>query len=390
MNLNRFPFSSDYLEALKNPSICFTDNNLKQAKAEKSSITRRPITFQGTFSIVVKLKSTVDNSFWALRCFTRQPDSNIKERYVTLSNYLKNVDIPYFAKFEFIEQGIKVKDNWYPAIKMDWVEGVNLDEFIRKNNNDSINLRHLYTKISNMRNDLKNYKIAHGDIQHGNIIVIGKPYAPEIRLVDYDSVYVDGSNIQPPNQQLGNYNYYHPNQNKSDYGLSMDDFAYNVILLSIRSVYIEKNLWRKFHSDNCLIFQKKDYENISSSEVFKNIRRLKDHDSEIENLYTTLFNSLQKPLNFKRRSLRDVESEVVIESKIVLENPIQINEPEYADDFDFIINDKRNVKHETTAHLVLKYILPLGLCVITGVSFLNLTFPKLFETVFPQTQKDKK
>lgn len=69
---------------------------------------------------------------------------------------------------------------------MEWVEGNSFSQYIEQNLHSSENLLSLADEFKRMVLGLKGAGVAHGDLQHGNIIMCGN----ELRLVDYDGMFV--------------------------------------------------------------------------------------------------------------------------------------------------------------------------------------------------------
>ena len=59
---------------------------------------------------------------WAVRCFWRE-FADMQMRYAAISAHLRQTRLPYTIGFEYLPEGIKVLDRWFPILKMEWVEG---------------------------------------------------------------------------------------------------------------------------------------------------------------------------------------------------------------------------------------------------------------------------
>src|SRR5437667_53761 len=71
-------------------------------------------------------------------------------------------------------------------------------------------------------------QVAHGDLQHGNILVRGG----SIQLVDYDGMWVPALRGRKATE-LGHRAYQHPERSEQDYGQEIDRFSALVIYLSL-------------------------------------------------------------------------------------------------------------------------------------------------------------
>lgn len=273
INIQTWPLNIDFTIAVQNPQLCFADPDLKQASTSKNS-RGRVLLWSGNFATVYKL--TKGDRSWAVRCFTRIPQSDVQERYQLISEYLSQHQIPYLVDFEFLAQGILVKGEWYPILKMDWVEGTEIDRYIGEYIDDSQVLLRLDRQLKQLQKDLQEVGIAHGDLQHGNIMV---DEHGELKLVDYDGMYVPALRGSPP-LEVGHPNYQPPKRSTDDFGDRLDEFSFAVISLSLRALATEPHLWATFHEDNKnLIFRQNDFEEPDASPVFQAIANIPDDET---------------------------------------------------------------------------------------------------------------
>ena len=155
---------------------------------------------------------------------------------------------------------------------MRWVEGDSLVSYIEKNLSSPAALRDLATGWTQMLTDLRQAKIAHGDLQHGNVLVVqGK-----LRLVDYDGMYVpalEGSR----GIELGHRNYQHPQRTELDFGAYLDNFSAWLIYASLVAVAVQPALWGQLKGgDECLLFRKADFDAPERSAVFRLLKAQPD------------------------------------------------------------------------------------------------------------------
>jgi serine/threonine protein kinase len=276
-----YPANIDFRKAVMNPKLCFQDEELRQA-TPVIGIRRQPIAYTGNFAIVFKLES--ERSSWAVRCFTSPVREDIIRRYQAIYNYQPLRDLSYFVEFEFLEQGIQINEEWYPILKMDWIDGKTLDDYI----DEAINMRHLRQiklemlriALEQMQQELKQAKIAHGDLQHGNILITPRQ---ELKLVDYDEIYIPDLKDYPPDCEKGHPNYQHPQRSLNDWGEDIDEFSFNVIILSVNVLARDYNFWHNFHQDNALLFTKEDFCNYQESKIFQALDKNKqfNHDERL-------------------------------------------------------------------------------------------------------------
>jgi serine/threonine protein kinase len=263
-----WPTPQDYQEAMQNPQVAFADAELQTGRAEENQLgLPRPIS--GGFASVYKVVGP--GRTWAVRCFLKEFHDQQK-RYAAISDRLTRAALPFTVGFDFLKQGIRVRGNWYPVLKMEWVQGESLVRFISNNLQSSRSLLTLGVEIVQVARTLHDAGIAHGDLQHGNILVVnGKP-----KLIDYDGMYV------PPLHGLGSHevghpNYQHPGRKEHDFGPGLDNFSVWVIYLSLLALSVRPNLWGQFKGgDECLLFRRSDFERPDRSPVLRELERLPD------------------------------------------------------------------------------------------------------------------
>ena len=267
-----WPTYGDYQNAVQNPISCFSHPELQQARSETNNLgLPRPIS--GSFAVVfpLLLDGKKDGKKWAVRCFTTyHPDQ--EKRYPEISQYLKKQHLPYTVDFEFIKQGIMVKGSWYPILRMEWVEGESLPKYIERNLNKPGEIQNLAEQFYRLVFDLKRCGIAHGDLQHGNIIVTNSG----CRLVDYDGMFVPGLEGLKSNE-IGHPNYQHPSRGRNDFGDYLDNFSAWCIYVSLLALAAEPGLKERVNAlDDCICLRRKDFENPGSSQVMRVLEKIKD------------------------------------------------------------------------------------------------------------------
>lgn len=208
---------------------------------------------------------------WAVKCFLREfPDQ--QQRYAAISAHLERARLPYTVGFQFLPRGVNVGGSWHPVLKMEWVEGNSLKAWIDSNLRNPAALRDLADRFLEMVRRLQATGIAHGDLQHGNLLVCGH----ELRLVDYDGMFVPAL-AGSRSVELGHPNYQHPYRTPTDFDKTLDNFSAWVIFLSLYALSIAPDLWDgSGNLDECLLFRKKDFEAPYASQVIQVLAGSKD------------------------------------------------------------------------------------------------------------------
>ncbi len=155
---------------------------------------------------------------------------------------------------------------------MPWIQGDSLVSYIEKNLYCPAELRNLATAWTQMLTDLRQAKIAHGDLQHGNVLVV----QGNLRLVDYDGMYVpalEGSR----GIELGHRNYQHPQRTGLDFGEYLDNFSAWLIYASLIALAVQPELWNQLKGgDECLLFRKADFDAPERSAAFRLLKSQPD------------------------------------------------------------------------------------------------------------------
>jgi hypothetical protein len=256
-----WPTGNDYNEAIQNPKLAFDDAELRNGTVECNQL-GLPKPRTGAFATVYRVNT--GSKAWAVRCFNREVKDQ-QHRYGAISDHLRHNPLPYMVEFSFLSAGMKVKGAPYPMLKMGWVFGDPLHVYIEKNINDTQRLQGLAKNWLAMSEALQKAGIAHGDLQHGNVLVVGS----SLKLVDYDGMYVPSLNGSLSNE-TGQPNYQSPQRTALDYGPYLDYFSEWVILVSILALSIDSTLWRNFRGgDECLLFRRRDFEAPDQSALFR-------------------------------------------------------------------------------------------------------------------------
>lgn len=258
-----WPTLQDYNEAIQNPRLSFSDPDLRAGQPELNQL-GLPRSIAGNFACVYKIQ--VGGRRWAARCFSSEV-SDQQRRYEAISTYLKKTSLPYMVQFTFQPGGIKVLGRNYPLLKMEWVQGEALHSFVGKSIGYPDRLLSLAKVWAAMMADLKAAGMAHGDLQHGNVVVVGD----QLRLIDYDGMFVPGLAGNQSNE-CGHRNYQLPTRTGFDYGPYLDNFSAWVIYVSLVSLAVHPELWSKHRGgDECLIFRKDDYLQPENSELLRDL-----------------------------------------------------------------------------------------------------------------------
>jgi hypothetical protein len=288
-----WPTSQDYNEAVQNPAVCFADPELRRGRAAANSL-GLPMPCSGNFADVYHV--TGPGGAWAVKCFTRQV-AGLRERYAAVSTFLERARLRFMVDCRYLTEGVRVRGQWYPVVKMRWVDGHLLNEFVR----DSLDrptlldrLLHLWVRMARR---LRVAKMAHGDLQHGNVILTPEEgrVSHTVKLVDYDGVWVPAL-AGRRSGEVGHANYQHPQRlREGTDSPEVDRFPLLVVATALCCLRVAgRGLWDRWDNGDNLLFKQADFAHPHQSKLFAELLRLPD--AEARSVAAQLMAACQKPL----------------------------------------------------------------------------------------------
>lgn len=282
-----WPASNDYTASIQSPNLCFNDQELKNAVVERNRLTGMPKVWTGNFAQVYELRGPT--SRWAVKCFTRS-NTELQSRYLSLSTAIAHSNLPYFIDFRFLVDEMLVSGKRYPVVKMKWLDGQPLDKFVESNLHVPQALLNTAANLNKLVRDLEERGFAHGDLQHGNVVVTPSG----LKLVDYDGMFVPAFAGKPAGE-IGLPSYQHPKRSPTDFGVGLDRFSLLVICTGLCAVAVEPGLWYEFGTGDNLLFTARDFRDPQDSKLFKRI--LASSDSQLSSFARLLQTAcLQSPM----------------------------------------------------------------------------------------------
>lgn len=236
-----------------------------------------PIYVYSSGSHAAIFKVGINNDHFALRVFFN-PSREEERRSTLISQRLSQLDNKYLVKSVFYNNGSSFGSNQVAFSLMSWVGGARLDSFISEmiatvpKDQLIIVLRKIQNQIKGISEFLESNSIGHGDIQCGNIMAVGDCYNLQLKLIDYDAMFVPefaGHNSSEP----GVLDFQHPSRVKSDFSPTMDRFSFWVMLTALEALIWDSSLWKStvhggFNNDSNLLFTRKDFQNPQASRLF--------------------------------------------------------------------------------------------------------------------------
>jgi hypothetical protein len=288
-----WPVPQDYNEAVQNPEHCFADPELRAGEAVTDAF-GIPRPRSGNFADVYQVRCPGGD--WAAKCFTREV-RGLHQRYAAVSAHLQQARLPFTVEFQYLEQGVRVGAGWFPLLKMRWVEGFALNEFVRDNLDRPALLEALLQIWVRMAKRLREADVAHGDLQHGNVLLVPGSSAQSlaVRLIDYDGLWVPAL-AQSKSGEIGHPNYQHPQRlREQTYGPEVDRFPLLVVAAALRCLQVGgRALWEKYDNGDNLLFKEADFSAPHQSPLFAELLQL--GDATARSAAARLMAAAQKPL----------------------------------------------------------------------------------------------
>ncbi len=282
------PNKSDIINAVNNLDYFLNVKELKGATVKKN-LNGQPFFFTGGFNMVFQFEKK--STKWAFRVWHIYLQ-NLKVRFQKISQYLIKQKLSYFADFIYDENGLLVNGTLVDTIRMVWLDGLLLKDFLQLNLLNKQKLLDLAKSFLEMCSELHKNKISHGDLQHGNIIIDNNG---KIKLIDYDSICIP--DIEGEDELVtGLKGYQHPTRlnSKNCASLKADYFSELVIYLSIIALAENPLLWNDYYVEESevLLFDDADFTNLSQSNIYKSL--ISHSSNEIKVLLEILIDYLNK------------------------------------------------------------------------------------------------
>jgi pimeloyl-ACP methyl ester carboxylesterase len=289
-----WPNATDYNAAVQNPQLCFRDDDLRRGQAV-GDLFGLPRPHSGNFADVYQIQGA-DGQSWAVKCFTR-PVTGLRTRYHAISEHLRHAQRAFMVEFHFLDESICVRGQWHPLVKMRWIEGLRLNEFICEHLNKPALLDRLAQLWVRLAQELRDAGMAHGDLQHGNVLLVpgSKGSSLSLKLIDYDGMYVPAL-ADRPSGEAGHPHYQHPRRlREGGYGRDMDRFSHLLIYTALRCLrHGGEELWQRYDNQENLLFREDDFRQPSQSRLLHELWEMTDR--ETHNLVGHLLLASQRPL----------------------------------------------------------------------------------------------
>ncbi|MGV9414768.1 hypothetical protein ACWDOP_33115 [Nocardia sp. NPDC003693] len=270
----KIPTLLDYQRAVQNPSRSFAGDPVLNGGEAVRNAQGMPSVASGGFAATFRIAAP-SKVHYAVRCFHKHTylEHNLLERYRHIDTFVtSHRHLDFLLDVSYRSDGIMVDGSCYPTVRMPWAAGEPLgfwiEDWAEDPDRDPDDLDQVRRGIADAVERLGLHGAAHGDLQHGNILVL-----PDlsIRLIDYDGMYLERFRTQPELRSFeeGHRNYQHPGR-AEHFDATLDVFSAEVIDLSLSALRDHPELWETFGgTGENLLFQADDFVNPSQSDIFE-------------------------------------------------------------------------------------------------------------------------
>lgn len=258
---------------------------------------RKPLCSPGGFCVAFKMINSVGDNL-CYRLWHVRPNSDLQTRLQLISDALQTYRLPYFVNFKFVPKALMVEGTEVPGVSMTWIDGIMLGDFIQNGQPASV-YRNLAEKFMIMCKDFRRFGIAHGDLSSTNILITK---GNDIRLVDYDSVFVPSMGNSYYQLTGGIDSFQHPDRIKNFRTLKAsvndDNFSQQVIYLSLMALANNPELATIVGEKDLLFENLSDESSFMTSRGYKAVASIRN--AELQARLEELRKAIKAPLSSVR------------------------------------------------------------------------------------------
>lgn len=265
-----WPTATDYVAAVQDLAATFHHPDLRLLRL-REGLMGLPAVATGQNAIVFDADGPQGRT--ALRCFTSVPIRG-DDAY----RQLEAMDLPdVLVPVQWKADALEVHGTRWPAVTMPWIDGDTLTRWVGDNVHRPARISALAEGWVEACRLMMACGVAHGDLQHGNVLVTREG---QLRLIDFDGVLLfdpaSGAHLTAPPTEVGHPNYQHP-QRIEDGHVSrfVDTFAALLVHTSLRALVTDPGLWA-FHRGENLVLEQRDLFEPEASDVLTRMRASDD------------------------------------------------------------------------------------------------------------------
>jgi hypothetical protein len=275
-----FPNAEDYVRAVQDPRRTLRYPALQRAEFALHPLLQIPMPASGTAAVVFKAR--IDGAEQAMRFFIREDASN-RQRYTALGRYFVDHDLgDCVASATWVDDAISINNLTWPMVQMSWVNGRTLDAYISYlvDQGDVAALGSLAATWRNLIDRLKKAEFAHGDLQHGNVLIDTES---TLRLVDFDGSWIKTFCNEKPPSETGHRNYQRSGRKWDQW---MDTFPGLVIYTALLGLSKNPGSWSRLSTGENILFSQQDFAEPFQTNTWKYLSTI--GDPEVDHLANRL------------------------------------------------------------------------------------------------------
>lgn len=360
-----FPTIAQYNQVIKNEE----GNSLRTLK-DMVFIPSRTMPIKvflfGSGAYAVVFKGSKNHKNYAVRCFLSTEAENI-DRYKAICEYLSNIESSWKVECHFLENEILINGKRYPILLMEWIDGLLINQFVSNNLNNNAVLSELQRQLVKISEDLEENEIGHGDLQCGNMIVQLQQNGFQVKLIDYDGMYIPEFRAEK-SLELGRSEFQHPQRKHTDFSSQIDRFSFWVMLTALEALKYDKSLWREvmqggFNTLDNFLFTIQDFLDTNNSTLFSRLSKINQpsvdfYTQKLKKYCQSSIQQVERPILFdKIPKVQDVEAD----EKLLLSEKKEKNQSVSPIFGDFLINSVPNGANVLTSTFQKIGVTPLSL-----------------------------
>ncbi len=268
--MTAYPTAEDYVRAVQQPERVFQLPALRRAVFDVHPLYQIPMPASGNAAVVFRAR--VEGVDSALRFFIRE-DVSTRERYGALGQHFRTHGMEdCVARATWLDDAITVNGSTWPMVDMQWVEGRTLDAYVghlTATGNVGA-LSQLAGTWRDLIGRLQAADFAHGDLQHGNVLV---DTSSTLRLIDFDGSWITAFRGGPPPNETG-----HPNYQRTgrEWGRWMDTFPGLVVYTGLLLLAHRPESWERLHNGENIVFSRDDFAPPFSTPTWALLSQIRD------------------------------------------------------------------------------------------------------------------
>jgi hypothetical protein len=229
----KLPSAEEYLDLItkKQPGTLATLNNYRFLSGPDGTPWHR------RSRQVIVFKAEYNYTTYAIRFFLND-DAELFRRNHEIQEHLHPLNLSWKTPFNFLNE------EYYPVVKMDWVEGNSLGEYIDLIINTPGLLTQLQSNLVQLSRSLEEHQVAHGNLNLNHIRLVAEGNNHTIKLIDYDSMFVP-SLREKDSLTAGTSSFQQPMRLSSDFNETIDRFSIWVLVTALEAFKLDPSLWTK-------------------------------------------------------------------------------------------------------------------------------------------------